>query len=219
MNRMDVWLLQDTDTLAANNPESIDRITSSSVEATALSFTAADEDLYGVDRSGATWFDANADHNSGVDQPLNINYIDALIRDQWPYWGNDAGNKLWITAPSTWLPWSALEGTKQRFNQETAAFTYTQGVQPVLGQAGGFKLTTYNNWPIVLDANVQVDTIGRIYLLDTNHVGLVVGRPMEAIQANNPVYLGAFVNRVVFYMIGETWCDLPKSCGHRRDLA
>ena len=219
MNMIDTWLLKDTDSLASYNLESIDRITSTSSEETAALFTAADEDLYGVDRSSATWFDGNGVHNSGVDQPLNISMVDTLIANQWPYWGNDASNKLWITAPLTWKAWSALEGTKQRFSQESAAYTYTQGVQPVIGQAGGFKLTTYNTWPIVLDYNTPVDTIGRIYLLDTNHLGVVVGRPMEAIQANNPVYLGYFVNRVVFYTIMETWCDLPKSCGHRRDMA
>ncbi len=220
LNSIDTWLLKDYNTLASYAPESIDRITGSYAEATALSYTAADEDLYGVDRSAQAWFDSNADHNSGTDRPVSISYIDALIRDQWPFWGMDTGsNKLWVTGPSTWVPWSALEGSKQRFDQATATFSYTQGVQPIMGQAGGFKLSTYNNYPIVLDANTEVDTISRIYLLDMNHLGFVVGRPLEAIQANNPVYLGSFVNRVVFYGIGETWCDLPMSCGHLRDLS
>jgi hypothetical protein len=220
LNALDTWLLKDTNTLASYAPESLDRITCSSAGSVACGNTANDEDLYGVDRSSDTWFNGNMDHNSDTDRSLTIGYIDALIRDQWKYWGADTGsNKLWITHPSTWVPWSALEGSKQRFSQETASYTYTQGVQPVTGQAGGFKLSTYNNYPIVLDANVVEDTIGRIYLLDTNHVGLVIGRPIEAIQANNPVYLGSFVNRVVFYGIGETWCDLPLSQGQLRDLA
>jgi hypothetical protein len=219
MTRIDTALLGDTDTAAAYELESIDRITSRTAEATAGLFTAGDEDLYGVDRTSADWFDGDGLHNSGVDRPLNISLVDTLIANQYPYWGNDAGNKLWITAPLTWKAWSALEGSKQRFSQESAAFTYTQGVQPVIGQAGGFKLATYNTWPIVLDYFTPVDTLGRIYLLDTNHLGIVVGRPMEAIQGNNPVYLNYFVNRVIFYTIMETWTDLPHSCGHLRDLA
>jgi hypothetical protein len=99
------------------------------------------------------------------------------------------------------------------------AFTYAQGVQPVIGQAGGFKLTTYNTWPIILDANVQGTPLKRVYLNDNNHAGIVVGKPIEVIEANNPLNIGAYVNRAAFYGIQEFWCDLPASTGALWDIS
>lgn len=218
MEAIDVDLLKDWDTLAGNNMESIDRLTADSAAQVALGYTADDENLYGVDRSANTWFDSNLDHNSNVDRAVSISLLDALYRDQYEYWGTDIGNKFWLTGTSTHVPWSALEGSKQRFDQATVVNTIAGGVQPVVGQAGGFKLSTYLTWPIVLDQNVEVDTIARVYLIDQNHAGIVLGRPIEAIQGNHPVYVGSFVNRLVFYGIMELWGDLPKSCGQLRDL-
>jgi len=218
LNALDTDLLQDYDTLPGYNTETIDRVTASTAATTALGYTTGDEDLYGIDRSANSWFDSNIYYDASADRDITISLLDGMYAACYPYWGADLGNKIWVTKPNTYINWSLLEGTKQRFGQETVQFTYTQGVQPVIGQAGGFKVSHYNTWPIILDANVYSDTVGRVYLLDLNHTGMLVGRPIEAIQGNHPLYLQAYVNRLAFYGIMELFCDLPKADAQLRDL-
>ncbi len=220
MNQLDKDLLQDCNTLAGTTIESIDRATTTTACAvTGHGYDAGDEDIYSIDRSSVSYFNGNADHNSNVDRPLEVPYVDALWRDQMPYWGTDVGNKGWFTGPDTWVDWSLQEGTKQRFDQSTVQYTYTQGVQPIVGQAGGFKVATYNTAPVIVDYNVTQDTKSRIYLLDFNHIGIVVGRPIDIITGNHPVYLGSFVNRAVIYSIQELWMDLAAANGALWDLS
>jgi len=223
MNAMDTDLLGDADTVAGYNVESLDRLTDSYATYGTYSDvgTATDINWYNTVRSAAAttnYWDSNF-YGATTDRPLTLSLIDNLYAACYPYWGSDLGNKIWVTTPGQSVAWSFLEGVKQRFGQETVANTYTQGVQPVIGQAGGFKLSTYNSWPIILDYNVQSDTSGRIMLLDLNHTGMLVGRPIEAIQGNNPLYLQYYLNRLAFYGIMETYGDLPKSCGKIMDLA
>ena len=219
----DYDLLGTADTVAGYNIESLDRYTSSYAKYGTYSDvgTATDINWYNTVRSVAAasnYWDSNF-FGATSDRALTLPLIAGMHAACQPYWGNDFGNKIWLTTPATNVAWSFLEGAKQRFGQETVAYTYTQGVQPVLGQAGGFKLNHYMNWPIVEDSQVVADTIGRVYLLDLNHTGMLVGRPIEAIQGNNPLYLQYFLNRLAFYGIMETYGDMPKSCAQLADLA
>ncbi len=219
----DADLLGDADTVAGYNIESLDRYTSSYAKYGTYSDvgTATDSNWYNTVRAVAA---ASNDWDSNffgatADRSLTLPLVDGMYAACYPYWGTDFGNKIWLTTPGTNVSWSFLEGAKQRYGPEPVAFSYTQGVQPVLGQAGGFKLNHYNTWPIVLDSQVKADTIGRIMLLDLNHTGMLVGRPIEAIQGNNPLYLQYFLNRLAFYGIMETYGDMPKSCAQLADLA
>ena len=80
INRM---LLQDTDTLASNSFESLDRITISSAAATALGYTALDEDIFGITRSTSAWSDGAISHNSGTDRDLALALIDDRFKAVW----------------------------------------------------------------------------------------------------------------------------------------
>ena len=219
MNAIDTDILVNYHTAAGNNLESIDRVTSNATATSDLSYTSGDEDMYSQDRSSVTSFAGYLNENAGVERPVSLSLIEALFGSAQPYWGNDMGNKFWLTGVLTQTAWSFLEGGKQRFSQETVVNSVGEGIQPVIGQAGGFKLATYDNFPIVVDANVTKNTtLPKIYLIDKNHMWKVMGRPIEAIQGNNPLYLGYHLDKLEFYGIMELWADLPMSCGQLRDL-
>jgi len=93
---------------------------------------------------------------------------------------------MWLTNDNTWVDWSALESPKQRHGEDT--FTQTiNGIQTAEGGKGGYKLSTYNGIPIIIDSNVQEDTKGRIYLLDLDHVGIVQGRTISFKESDNHI--------------------------------
>jgi hypothetical protein len=227
MNAMDVDYLEDFDTLPTASghydAESLDRITASYAGATAVGYTAGDEDLYGVDRSSNAWFDSNMIQNSASLRQLTTPLVDALLKGQRKFWGQDMGNKVYYTGTDCWDVWSALEGSKQRFSHETVINAIGQGVQPVIGQAGGYKLATYgpSQHPVVLDDNIVVDTggVSRIYLVDKNHLGICMGLPPQAIEGSNIAYLGYIKHLLVYYTVQEIWCDLPAAQGQLRDLS
>ena len=216
MEALDTDMLVDMDTLAGNNLESLDRVCGSSGENTALSYTANDEDLYSVDRSTYTWFNGNSDHNSGTDRAISKSLVDALMAAQIDRWGGDMDNKLYLGNTDTWTEWSAVEGARQRFGEDT--FTVNiNGIQTFKGNLGGYKLTTYDGIPFLWDVNVSSDGIGRLMLLDLNHTGIVIGRELEWIESNDPYVVG-HNHRGLWYGIMEVWCDLPSADGKLRDL-
>lgn len=210
-------MLVDGDTLASNNFESIDRVTASSGEATALSWTANDEDLYGVDRSAETWFDANSDHNSGTDRNLTEDLINALRRDAEPYWDVGIPNqKVFITGFDTWDRWSALSSASERF-QPTFVSMGVNGIQTSPGQEGGFAISSWDQIPVIRDDQVAADTISRLYLLDTDHVGISWARP-PAYQESDTWFEVGFLVRGVRYGIGEVITTKPIAQSKLRDL-
>lgn len=219
-NVLDAWdydMLVDGNTLAGNNFESIDRITASSTTSTNLSWTAADEDLYSVDRSTYTWFNANSYDASGTDRYLARSHLDVAIAACMPYWEDEGPNgKFILTDQNTRASLESLEEAKQHLTTGGASFG-VNGVQTLEGQDGGVVLAKYKGFPIVYDKNVQADDIGRIYLLDTNHTYLSMGRPMEFVNSDNALIVG-FNNLGMWHWIGELMCDKPATTASIRDL-
>lgn len=209
-------LLEDVDTLASNDFESIDRYTQASTAQSGIGFTAGDEDWMGVDRSTSTWFDSYINHNSDTDRPLNTDHIKSLFRNCHDRW-NDLANKVYLAGVALIDKWGTLEEGKHRLDQLPVEFTYASGVQPAVGQAGGFRLHHWEGRPIIHDA-VQ-DSGRRLYLLDLDHLGVVEGRPMEVIHGDNIVYVGAAKQQAVFYWIADLWGDLPPGSGQLRDIS
>ena len=216
LEALDVDINVNTDTLAGDNFESLDRIGSSSTEATNCSFTAADEDIYAVDRSATTSFDANALNNSNVDRTLTITLINQLKQAQEEYWSRTPENKVYTTGYDTWRVWSELDGSKLRYTDHRARVTIN-GIESSEGTEGGFELAGWNGIPIIRDANAIVDTLSRINLMDLDFLGVAVGRPMEYVESDNPFEVG-HNKRGLLYMIAEVYGVRFKNQGHIRDL-
>jgi len=209
-------LLVDMGTLAAYNVESLDRICGSSGENTALSYDAADEDLYSIDRSANTTLDANSLHASGVDRTLSESLINDLREGQEMYW-NAEGDKMYLTGFDSWTAWSELEAAKLRFGSDTFTMTVGDGIKTATGGKGGWKITTWDGAPIIRSDCVVKDTISRIYLLDLNHIELANAIPL-AFHDNSDMFTVGHITKGVWYGAGELICDKPRAFGKLRDL-
>lgn len=217
MHEFDVELLQDFDTLAVNNPESIDRMTASTALRIAVSYTDGDEDWAGLDRSANAFWDGYVNHNSDVDRLLTQEEIDKLYANLIAFWGKNLNSKIYLTGPQLWTTWSQIVGAKQRLGAGT--FTNkVSGVTPVPGDGGGFKLNTYDNFAIVLDENIAVDTLDRLYMQDLLTSAWVMGKEFDATSSSDLIVVGRAASQTVFYGAGELWNWFPRASGQARDF-
>ena len=220
-NFMDAWdsdLLVDGNTLAGNNFESIDRVTASAATATNLSWTASDEDLYGIDRSGNAYWDSNSYDNSASDRFLTRSLLDTGMRAAQQYWADPSSvdKSFWLTGYDLMPDWEALEEAKQFLTSGRAQFG-VNGVSTQPGMDGGVTLMKYKGIPIIQDKNVEVDTKSRVYLLNTDYIGLSFGRPLEFVTSEDYFVVG-FNKMGLWHAIGELRATKPKACISIRDL-
>lgn len=220
-NFMDAWdsdLLVDGNTLAGNNFESIDRVTASAATATNLSWTAADEDLYGIDRTGAAYWDAQSYDASGTDRFLTRPLLDVGLRKAQAYWADPSSTdkSFWLTGYDLMPDWEALEEAKQFITTGRAQFG-VNGVSTQEGMDGGVTLMKYKGIPIIQDKNVEEDTKPRIYLLNTDYIGLSFGRPLEFVVSEDYFVVG-FNKMGLWHAIGEVRATKPAATMSIRDL-
>ena len=209
-------LLGDVDTTANLNIESIDRYTEASTAQSGIGFTAGDEDIFGVDRSANTWFNSYINHNSDSDRALVPYLIDSLADNVYSRW-TSFDNKVYVTGAAIGTQWGYMENMKHRISDMPAKFTYAAGVQPYVGQAGGFAITSYMQRPIIRDESVA-DSGRRMYLLDMDTVGIATGRPLQLVRGDNILYIGAVKMQQAIYWIAELWGELPSASGQLRDI-
>ena len=102
-------------TVAGDNFESVDRVIGSKDEE-ANCVDAADLDIYGLDRSASTTYDAYVDHNSTVDRDLTLTLIDTLIQNVRDKLDTpQLSNHVFLTGNDTYRVWNQLLAPKQRF--------------------------------------------------------------------------------------------------------
>lgn len=216
-------LVQDNDTLASNNIESIDRVCGSYAEITACGQTAGDLDIYSLDRdAAATWTDANVLQNGTTDRDFSVSLLNQLRQNQEPYWGKTGlKEKVYVTGFDTWTRLSEIEAAKQRFGTETVNITVDGGISTMPGQAGGLKVATWDTMPMIRDNLIKKDTISRMYLLDTSNLGIAIGIPIEWNQVDGKGEGAAIVGhrtRGWWYGAGELYCTNFPSQGKLREL-
>ena len=113
-------LTQDSDTLAGNNLESIDRVVASYSEMAGSGYTTGDMDIYSQDRDAANVpFDANVSHGSTVDRDLSVSLWNDMREGAEQYWETGINNKVFITGYDTATTLSEIEAAKQRLGTET----------------------------------------------------------------------------------------------------
>lgn len=226
-------LLTDGDTLASTKFESIDRITASAAYASAVSWTAADEDIYGIDRSAASWADATVSHNSGTDRTLSLDLIESTLGTLESV---GARTNVILTHPGTKWRIIGLAQTQVRYQgvvkQDVSARIGLNGVETEEGMGFGVRVASVYGIPMFASQSVPLDTIGRIYLLDTTvqegteipRLGIALLYPTMYFEAGmsaanpNPFIINKFATKGVFYTCGEVVCTFFKAQGSIRDL-
>jgi hypothetical protein len=217
-------------TLAGNMFESVDRVTASSVEQAACGEHAGDEDLYGVDRSANTYFNAQVSHNSNVDRTLTDSVIRTMIETTIPQAGGNT--QFGQTGHDTMAVVTGLYQSQVRYNPLGQAFisASVNGIQSKEGIGAGVRVVTIYGIPMVISKDTVKDTLSRMYFLDnsnpegfdTPRLCLKVAKPTQYFEAGinqgTPFAINAFGNKGLYRTMGELHCPFPAAQGKIRDL-
>ena len=225
INRM---LLQDVDTVAGNDFESIDRALSSAFVETASSFVdnIADHNQYSITRStGSTrqWYDANVDAGaSGAQRPLTLNILDGMFRQIWERGGQP---KVILTGYDTLEKIQALLQPQQRFTEMKRVVPGVNGVKGVPGVEAGFVVATYNGVPIIPSKDVDDENAGamsRMYFLDTDYMYFCTAKPTlyheSGIETGDPFGINRLGQMGLFHTMGDLWQLFYGAHGKVRDI-
>jgi len=210
-------LLTDVDTPAGNQIESIDRVCSGYPEQ-ALVSTPSDVDIYGLDRhTGATWADANILHNSNVDRDLSLALIDQLFRSIHVASGETPD--VVLTGYDTLFAWGALLQSQNRYFGNAMVQPTFAGVRTATpGVEGAFNVATYFDRPIITSKDVLVDTISRIYMLNSAYLFAKTLKPTRYFETSDPFVINTFGTRGLYETVAELICTFFKAQGKIRDL-
>lgn len=215
-------LLANVTTTITNDFESLDRVCSSKGEEDSCGdVDAGDNDIYGIDRDTATYYDATVSHGSDTDRTFQVSQVDTVLTTAMKYWKGDMTSKMIITGHDTFFRWGQKLRPMMRFSDARAKFT-VNGVQTVAGVEGATPISSYMNIPVVLDGDVVQDTLGRIYVIDGNQCGFALLTPPVYSEAGGTdaeqIMLGKHAKEGMFVMEGELYCTGFHNQGKVRDL-
>ena len=231
-------LLQDVDTPAGNDLESLDRVTASSLmdstgtgpvaagsqtTNTAHVSAASDLDIYSIDRSANTWSNAEisvASDASLTERVLSLDHLDEMFQKIWIRGGNP---KVMLTGYDTLMRIQQLLQAQQRFMEEKRVVPTYNGVKGVPGVEAGFIVATYNGVPIIPSKDVTADGISRIYMLDTDYLYYSTAKPTQyfesGIETGDPFAINRLGQEGLYRTMGEVWTTFFGGQGSIRDLS
>jgi len=219
INRM---LLTDVSTAAANDFESLDRVTTA--DSTAMTsgthYDAGDEDIYSIDRSANSWSfaEGNAD-TASTNRTLSLDQLDDLFQKIWVRGGNP---KVMLTGYDTLMRLQQLLQSQQRFMEEKRVTPTYNGVKGVPGVEAGFIVATYNGVPIIPSKDVPADSLSRIYYLDTDYLYFSTAIPTQyfesGIETGDPFAINRLGQEGMYRTMGEVWTTFFGGHGSIRDL-
>tara|TARA_R110000851_G_scaffold220568_3_gene373389 strand:- start:48177 stop:49343 length:1167 start_codon:yes stop_codon:yes gene_type:complete len=225
-------LLEDLDTPAGNDFESLDRITSNSFieDHTAFADVSAESDhnIYSLTRAGKTagsaqWYDAQVDAGaSSAQRALTLNTLDGMFRKVWEAGGQP---KVILTGYDTLETIQQLLQPQQRFVEMKRVVPGVNGVKGVPGIQGGFMVATYNGVPIIPSKDIHKEAGGasRLYFLDTDYLWFTTAKPTlyheSGIETGDPFGINRLGQMGMFHTMGELICTFFKASGKIRDLS
>ena len=230
-------LLEDSETVAGNDFESLDRVTGNdggasggltSMETGASAGTdhcgASDLDIYSIDRSANTWSNAEvncgADRAAGSQRTLSLDHLDTLFQQTWERGGNP---KVILTGYDTLMRLQQLLQSQQRFMETKRVTPSYSGVKGVPGIEAGFIVATYNGVPIIPSKDITADGSSRIYYLDTDYLWFQTAIPTQyfesGIETGDPFAINRLGQEGLYRTMGEMWCSFYGAQGSIRDLS
>jgi len=229
-NRMARALMTNVTTTAGNNLESFDRIASSYAEVNNCGdVNANDADLapHLVNGSthdrdgGATWADADVQHNSNTDRNLTLSLIDDNFANIDPYRKLE-GNQVLVTGLDTLHRIEQLIYPQTRFEGGMGVTMTYNGIQTHKGGEGMFQVASYRDKPILWTTLAVQDTISRIYNFDFNHLWMSVAQPTVwgelAPNVGNFFAIDRTAGLAGVYNVMNLTCNLFRAQGKVRDL-
>ena len=225
INRM---LLQDVDTPAGNDLESLDRLTTDPAKMTTTQGAVSaltDHDLYSITRDGSAGFhsaevDVGGDAStSATNRNLSLNQLDGLFQQIWTRGGNP---KVMLTGYDTLMRVQQLLQSQQRFMESKRVTPTYNGVKGVPGIEAGFIVATYNGVPLIPSKDVTTDGISRIYYFDTDYLWFQTAIPTQyfesGIETGDPFAINRLGQEGLYRTMGEVWDSFFGAGGSIRDL-
>jgi len=211
--------------------ESIDRIISNKDE----------EDVFGgdhdhwfdpfetdIDRDAGTAYDSVVLHNSGDDRPITDALMKQLIREcedrgarpetSFILTGRDTRDDL----AELWQ--AQMRHTPELTSEQRRGLMRVQfsvnGVRTARGYEAGFKVASYDDYPIIVDKNVPKDTKSRVYLIDTRFLRAKTLVPTQYLSTgpDDWIKLQRFWRKFLYITVLELECLNFRALGKIRDL-
>lgn len=219
-------LLRANTTAAGNNFESIDRVCSGSAELAAFTaLTSGDINMYGLDRDSASVYDAYVDFNAdgGVSDLRNLSIN--MLRTGLATIYETSGKKpnLIITGADQYNNIVNLFQSETRFSNlpETRIAVGVDGVYQTSGQEVGLTVYSFDQVPIITDADVvkEADGGSRIYMVNTDTLFLsYVEMPRVTVVDRLVQTMTAYDSKINVHTIAELICTQFNANGKIRDL-
>ena len=225
---VNLMMLEDVDTPAGNDFESLDRLTSDPDKMTTgtghVSATT-DHDMYSITRDGSAAFhsaEVDVSASSATNRNLSLNQMDGLFQQLWTRGGNP---KVMLTGYDTLMRIQQLLQSQQRFMDSKRVTPTYSGVKGVPGIEAGFIVATYNGIPIIPTKDMPqegANTLSRIYYLDTDYLWFQTAIPTQyfesGIETGDPFAINRLGQEGLYRTMGEMWCSFFGASGSIRDL-
>ena len=217
---IDAMLLGTAHTVAGNNFESLDRVTTSHAYADAV-LNTTDADIYDIDRSASSWSDPNVSHASGSDRALTLALLDTVIQGSLEN-GVNYSDLILLTGYDTYQDLKALmlSTTNNTFRADLSA-SGGGNTGGVVGEAGlnfDSRVGAYDGIPIFLSQHVAQDTTSRVHLLDMSNMAMRIAAPTTYVDNTNLAVLQKLSKEFAFVTAGELICYKFNTSGSVRDL-
>ena len=211
---------------AGNNMESLDRVTATLAyvtDAQSPSNSQDDCDMYSLDISSASWFDAGHTHytDDGANNALALDDLDTAIAALLEN-GANYNSLVMLTGYDTYQNLKALmqatSGAAFRYDLQGAGAANVNGVTGDAGLNFDSRVGAYDGIPIFLSQHVPKDGASRIYLLDMDGLALRVAAPTTYVDNTNLAVRQVLSREYAFITAGELVAYRRDTSGSIRDL-
>ena len=212
--------------LAGNNFESLDRVTADSdyaADAQSPCNSQDDCDMYGLDITSATWFNAGYTHftGDGTNNALALSDVDegisALLEN-----GLDYNNLILLTGYDTYQNlkqlMQATSGAAWNYNLAQGGAGSMNGVAGEGGLNFDSRVGSYDGIPVFLSQHMPKDGASRIYLLDTSALAMRIAAPTTYVDSTNIAVTQKMSHEFALITAGELIAYKRSTSGSIRDL-
>ena len=210
---------------AGINFESLDRMTATLAYATDAQSPANNQsyvDMYGIDVTNNTWFDAGHTHftDDGTNNALALDDLDTMIAALLEN-GANYNSLVILTGYDTYQNLKALmQGTNGAFKYDLAGAA-AANQNGVTGEAGfnfDSRVGAYDGIPIFLSQHIPKDGASRLYMLDMDHIALRIAAPTTYVDNTNLAVRQVLSREYAFITAGELVAYRRDTSGSIRDL-
>ena len=210
---------------AGNNFESLDRVTATLAyvtDAQSPSNSQDDCDMYGIDISSNSFFDAGHTHftDDGSNNALALDDLDTMIAALLEN-GANYNSLVILTGYDTYQNLKALmQGTNGafKFDLAGAAAANQNGVTGEAGFNFDSRVGAYDGIPIFLSQHVPKDGASRLYMLDMDNLALRIAAPTTYVDNTNLAVRQVLSREYAFITAGELVAYKRNTSGSIRDL-